>query len=153
MPNTLQEFLATGTQKAADDLTEAALRVPEDKRAWRPEDKGRSVLDQVAECALLCGYTADLLQSRVWTMDDFSVYMREKDEAVKDWDKLKALLQENAKRVIAAIRAVPDADLGDEIQMPWTKQTLAEIVAYSYWNMTYHQGQINYIASMLGCLD
>jgi uncharacterized damage-inducible protein DinB len=153
MPNTLQEFLATATQKAADDLTEALLRIPEDKRAWRPEDKGRSALDQVAECALLCGYTSELLQSRVWTMDDFSIYTQEKDEAVKDWDKLSALLQENAKRVIGAIRAVPDADLADEIQMPWSKQTVAEIVSYSYWNMAYHQGQINYIASLLGCLN
>jgi uncharacterized damage-inducible protein DinB len=153
MPNTLQGFLATATQKAADDLTEALLRIPEDKRAWSPEDKGRSAIDQVAECALLCGYTADLLQSRVWTMNDMSIYTQEKDEAVKDGDKLNALLQSNTKRVVAAIRAVPDADLTDEIQMPWTKQTIAEIIAYSYWNMSYHQGQINYIASLLGCLN
>jgi hypothetical protein len=30
--------------------------------------------------------------------------------------------------------------------------TLANIIAYPYWNMSYHEGQVNYIASMLGCL-
>jgi hypothetical protein len=152
MSNTLQEFFATATQKAADDLTEALLRLPEDKRAWSPEDKARTALDQVAECALLCGYTADLLQSRVWAINDYGAYTEEKTEATKDWDKLSARLQENTRRVVETIRAVPDADLGDEIQMPWSKQTVAEIVAYPYWNMSYHQGQINYIASMLDCL-
>ncbi len=30
--------------------------------------------------------------------------------------------------------------------------TVAQIASYPYWNMCYHEGQINYIASMLGCL-
>ena len=30
--------------------------------------------------------------------------------------------------------------------------TLAQVIAYPHWNMSYHEGQINYIASMLGLL-
>jgi hypothetical protein len=30
--------------------------------------------------------------------------------------------------------------------------TPAQMITYPHWNMTYHEGQINYIASILGCL-
>jgi len=39
------------------------------------------------------------------------------------------------------------------LRMKAGNQSLAEVMAYPYWNMSYHQGQINYIASLLGCLD
>lgn len=154
MSHTLADFLVAATQKAADDLVEAFLRIPEDKRNWQPEGKARSAADQVAECALLGGYTADLIRTRKWNDGVMGVYMTEKDKLVASGsDALNSLLQDNTKRVIEAIRSVPESDLATEIQMPWSKQTLAEVTAYPYWNMSYHQGQINYIASMLGCLD
>jgi uncharacterized damage-inducible protein DinB len=79
--------------------------------------------------------------------------LREKAEAAaQGWEHLRALLEENTRRAVAAIGTVSDEALKDEVEMPWGKQPLADIVAYPYWNMTYHQGQINYIASMLGCL-
>ena len=153
MPNTLQNYMATATQKAADDLVAALMRIPEDTRAWSPDDKGRSALDQVAECAVLSGYTAELIQTRHWSDSNASMFMKEKTEVLQDWDKLQGLLQQNTARLIAAIHTTPDDALVDEIQMPWTKMTLAEVLGYPYWNMSYHQGQINYIASMLGTLD
>jgi uncharacterized damage-inducible protein DinB len=154
MSNTLQEFLATATQKAADDLATAFLRLPEEERAWSPDGKARTALDQVAECALLNGYTADLIRTRAWPGSGFAGYEHARAEAMaQGWEALRALLQENTARVIAALRAVPEDALPVEIAMPWGAQTMAEIIAYPYWNMTYHQGQINYLASMLGCLD
>lgn len=154
MSNTLHDFLSAGTQKAADDLLTAYARIPEDKQRWRPEGKGRTALDQVIECALLNGYTVDLIQNRRWAENAMETFMKDKAEAeVLDWDALQAKLQENTKRVIAALQAVPEGDLQDPIQMPWSTQSLAEVMAYPYWNMSYHQGQINYIASLLGCLD
>ena len=54
-------------------------------------------------------------------------------------------------KATAAIRSVPDADLEVKIDMPWGLMTLAQLMAYAQWNMTYHLGQINYIASVLGC--
>ena len=154
MPSTLHDFLSAATQQAADDLVTACQRIPEDKQRWSPEGKGRTALDQVAECALLNGYTADLIQNRRWADNAMETFMKDKAEAeALDWDALHAKLQENTKRLIAALQAVPDGDLQNPIQMPWRTQTLAEIMAYPYWNMSYHQGQINYIASLLGCLE
>ena len=152
MSNTLQEFLAEATQKAAADLEAAVLRVPEDKRSWSPMDKARTALDQAAECAMLNGFGAELITTRVWSMNDFGAYQQAKAELAKDWNAVKALLDENTPKLIAAIKAAPDADLGVEIPMPWGSESLAKVLAYPYWNMSYHEGQINYIASMLGCL-
>jgi len=154
MPNTLQEFLGAATQTAATDLAAAFLRLPDDRRDWRPEGQARSAFDQVAECALLNGRTADLIQTRVWPSGGFDEYQREHVQAMgHSWETLHALLEQNTERVIATLREVPDDALSVEVEMPWGKQTLAQIIAYPYWNMTYHEGQINYIASMLGCLD
>ncbi len=152
MPHTLQDFLTGATQKAMTELVEALLRIPEDKRAWRPEGKARTAVDQAAECALLNGYTADLIQTRTWA-SHFDVFLQAKAElTAQSWEQLHSVLQENTRKVIAAIGAVPDEALAIEIDLPWGKSTLAEILSYPYWNMTYHLGQINYIASMLGCL-
>ena len=69
-----------------------------------------------------------------------------------EWDTLRGLLLDNAARVADAITNVPASALDDEIQTPFGMMTMEQILAYPQWNMTYHQGQINYIASLLGCL-
>jgi uncharacterized damage-inducible protein DinB len=154
MPDTLQDFLATATQKASDELIAAFLRLPEDKWNWSPADKARTALDQVAECAILGGYTAHLIQIKEWSTSLFDAFPQEKTEAVaRGWEYVRPLLEESTRKVSAVISTIPDDALSIEIALPWSKSTLAEIMAYPYWNMTYHQGQINYIASILGCLD
>ena len=51
------------------------------------------------------------------------------------------------------IKDVTDEELGVQVDMPWGPMAMAQIIAYPFWNMCYHEGQINYITSMLGCLD
>jgi len=149
MPNTLQDYLATATQKASADLAAALLRLPEDKRGWSPGEKSRTALDQVAECAILNEYTAELIQTRTWQADWFADFPAAKAKAAQDWGTLQARLQEGAARVAAAIADVPDEALADEIQLFGRTMALAEVMARSYWNMTYHEGQIVYIGSLL----
>ncbi len=149
MPNTLQDYLATATRKASADLAAALLRLPEDKRGWSPGEKSRTALDQVAECAILNEYTAELIQTRTWQADWFADFPAAKVKAAQDWGTLQARLQESAARVAAAIADVPDEALADEIQLFGRTMALAEVMARSYWNMTYHEGQIVYIGSLL----
>jgi len=149
MPNTLQDYLATATQKASADLAAALLRLPEDKRGWSPGEKSRTALDQVAECAILNEYTAELIQTRTWQADWFADFPAAKAKAAQDWGTLQARLQESVARVAAAIADVPDEALADEIQLFGRTMALAEVMARSYWNMTYHEGQIVYIGSLL----
>ncbi len=150
MSDTLHQFLTNATKKAAADLEAALQRLPEDKRGWKPMDKARSALDQAAECALINGHTVDLIKTRIFEWNgDFSEFERAKVALSQDEKATLSQLHENTARVIDAINSVPAADLGVEIQMPWGTMTMAQIIAYPYWNMSYHEGQINYIASML----
>ena len=153
MAGILQEYIAKGTEKSSEDLVKSFLQLPDDKRNWQPDDKARSAVDQIVECAILNGYTAHLIETQQWPIDSFDVFFQEKARvAEQDWEAIHALLQANTQKAAAAIQATPDEMLSVEIQMPWSKQALSEILGYAQWNMTYHQGQINYIASMLGCL-
>ena len=151
--NTLQTFLATAIPKASADLETALMRVPEDKRSWSAGGDARSALDMVAEIAILNGTTAQVIQNRTYPGSfDWEGYAREKAELAANWPALKTMLDENTARVVEVIRALPDEALSAEAQMPWGPMTLAQLASYPYWNACYHEGQINFIASMLGCL-
>ena len=151
MPNNLQDFLADAAEKASADLVTAFLRLPQDRRSWSPADTARSALDQMAECALLNGASADLMQTRRWN-HDYPYERLHAQTMAAGWEHLRALLKENTERAAAVIRAVPDDALDAEVALPGETQTLAQVLAFPYWNMSYHQGQINYMASILGCL-
>ena len=149
MPRTIQNAAADAVLKAADALTAALLNLPQEKRAWKPAPNARTARNQVAECALLNGCTADLLTARAWQITDFDAFFRDRDLlADGEEETLQTRLHANAQRVADAIRALSDDDLEIEIEPPWRRQTLAEIIAYPHWNMSYHEGQINYIASL-----
>ena len=98
-----------------------------------PGGKGRTALDQLAECAVLNGYTAELIGTRAWQADTFARFREEKAEAAAlDWESLRARLQANTRRVAAAIAAVPDKALADEVQLFGRMMALAEVMARSY---------------------
>lgn len=153
MSNVLQNFLADSAQEAMTELKTALLSLPEDKRNWSPQGNARTALDMVAECALLNGATVSILRDRVLPAEyaDMAEFSRRKAEVCQNWDSLESLLEENTAKVVDAIRATPDEDLAEEVSMPWGAFSLKESASYPYWNMKYHAGQINYIASMLGC--
>lgn len=147
----LQEFLTTATQKAAADLEIAFVRLPEDKRDWSPMGTARTAVDMLAECAIMNDVTG-LIQNRAFPVDfDYAEFQRAKAELSQSWDALRSLLHANTSRGIAGIQTASADDLKAEIEMPFGTFTLAQIISYPYWNMSYHEGQINYLASMLGC--
>ena len=149
----IQTFLTNAIPNATADLEKALLGLPADKRNWSAGGQARSALDMVAEVAILNGVVADVVQSRAPMPDfDFAAYTREKAELAQNWDAVKLLLDANTARVVEAIGAVPDDDLSHEVTMPWGAMTLTQIIEYPYWNAKYHEGQINFIASMLDCL-
>jgi len=151
--NTLQTFLADATQKAASQLEAALMRLPEDKRSWSAGGDARSALDMVAECAIINGSAAETIERRAFPATSaYDTYSRDKADLCANWPALKTLLDENTSRIVEVIRALSDEELKVEVQMPWGAMTLAQLASYSYWNMSYHEGQINFIASLLSCL-
>jgi uncharacterized damage-inducible protein DinB len=151
--NTLQNFLATSIPQATTDLETALMSLPEEKRNWSAGGTARTAIDMLAEVAVVNGDAAEMIETRKGLENfDLEGLERQKAELRDDWSKLKSLLDQNTSRVVAAIRTVPDEDLQQEIPMPWGPMTLTQIMDYPYWNARYHEGQINFIASMLGCL-
>lgn len=151
MAHEFQNFLARVTSKAAADLIAAVERLPEDKRDWAPEGS-RSALDQAAECAILNGSSSELTQSRKWKPEWTGDWLTAAKSEMKSkgWPEIKSLLESNTAKVVESIKALEDSELEISIEMPWGQMQLDEEASYPYWNMTYHEGQINYIASMLG---
>jgi hypothetical protein len=146
----VQEFFVSLTEKAAQDLLTALDNLPEENRMWSPMGEARTALDQVAECALLNGSTAKLLRDRTWgSQSGMDEFFNAKAELAKNEQACKATLQENLPKIVEAIRSVSDADLAVSVEMPWGPMTLGQIITYPYWNMSYHEGQINYLASMI----
>jgi len=152
--SSMQSFLVEATKKQAEQLEAAMKRIPEDKRDWSPMGNARSAMDQYAECAILTGSTAKLIKVRSWdnqgSMDD---YFNQKNDLAKDYNGAKKLMAENLPKIAEAIESVQDKDLDVKVDMPWGPMALKDIISYPYWNMSYHEGQINYIASMLGTLE
>jgi hypothetical protein len=154
MSGTLQSYLATATPKAATDLEAALMRLPEEKRNWKAEGKARTALDMVAEVAILNGETANIIVNRAFDKDyDMAGFQKAKDNLGQDLDALLKTLHENTAKVVAEIEKLSDDDLNISINMPWGPMTLAQVASYPFWNACYHEGQINFIASMFDLLD
>ncbi len=153
MGQTLQTFLASATTKAMENLIAAVERIPEDKRTWSPGGSARSALDQAAECAMLS--EGSLLVNRKWDENwSFEEYLAKKAALVEQgWPAVKSLLETNVPKGVEVIKALRDEELEDTIQMPWGPFTVAQIAAYPYWNMSYHEGQCNLIAMQLGAME
>jgi len=151
MTTTIQAFLAESTQKASTDILAVLLRLPEDKRNWSPGGTARTALDIVAECALNNRYGADLIKTHKWTMNDQDAYRQEKADLVASGlESLEKLLEENTKYLIEAIEGVADDQLDVEVPTPFGNGPLSGIMRYPYWNMSYHEGQLNSIDMLLG---
>jgi len=155
---TMQEFIAKGTKDAGDSLFRTVRAMPEDKLNWKPAETSRSALDQLQECAQAVQMFIAMVKDH--KAPDFSPELYEKAKEVrKQWDtvdKCEKVFWENTNAFIAAIRDVRDEDLGIQITIPFGKgwvATLAEVMNFHVWNLTYHVGQINYIQTLYGDMD
>jgi hypothetical protein len=154
MAGQFQEFVAAQCALLKQNVEEALMRIPEGKRGWAPAESSRSAMDQAAEVAMLNGASADLIKDRAWPADfDMEAYFAAKEKLAADWPTLKAMLDANTEKLVKTILSLKDDELAVSVETPFGTKTVAELVGYPYWNMSYHEGQINYIASILGCLD
>lgn len=147
MTLTVQEYAARALEKETADLIKAAQATPADKQTWKPLERGRTVVDQVAECAMINTGSAQMVADRAWPDVDMAQW-RQTQAALDTLDKAVAQLQAGTAALTAAIRATPDDALGVEITLPWATCSLAEVFLMPLWNMSYHEGQINYIQTL-----
>jgi hypothetical protein len=150
-----QENIIEATDKAIEALFRSARAMPVDKLEWSPLDQGRTVLDQLQECA----------QSPAWFITMLTLHkfpdmtpedMAKGREARKQWktiDECEKVCKENSAKLYEVIRGVPEADFMIMVHLPFGEgldMPLMAIMAAHHWNLVYHNGQVNYIQTLYG---
>lgn len=145
---TVQEYAAAAIEKSTEDLIKVARELPEDKWEWQPLGKGRSALSQMAECAAQNTLDAKLVRAGTWQQSLLAEW-QPLVTALDTPEKAIAALRAGTLALAEAVRKTPDAALGVQIAMPSAPVTLAQLSLMSVWNMSYHEGQITYIETLM----
>lgn len=152
----LAGMIAKKIEAASESLGTAFAKMPDDRKTWKPTiegNEGRDALDQVLECACLAewaekGYSAgDALPPVDW--DAFGARCASKANP----DEALAWLKSSNSALASAISALSDDQLSAEIKHPFYDATITWgdfAIDLVYWNMVYHEGQINYIQVLYG---
>ncbi len=146
-----QELLVHLTEKQVNSLFEAARNLPADKLDWKPSEKSRSALDQLQECATALAQFSPASGERKMDFDEekMAKWMEERQK-ITSIDELEATCKAQTAKLVAGIRATPEAAFDEPFQLPFPGEyKLADVLAYHYWNCGYHEGQINYIGMLL----
>jgi uncharacterized damage-inducible protein DinB len=145
------ELLSDMTRRQVDRFFEAARAIPADKLDWQPAPGARSALDQVQEVATVFqGIPQAVTDRKLEFTPEMYEQMTNERKKVTDLDELERMTRESTERLIEFIQSVPPEELNDVVQMPWPGDfRVAGLLGYHYWNMTYHEGQIYYIGTLL----
>ena len=136
-------------KQSAASLAKATTELG-DKSQWSPLDKGRTAANQVAECALIAAGAAGILKAKSAESVDMSGFGQAVAALASDTSAALAALAANTETLCAVVATLTEADAGISITMPWgMSYTLPELALLVNWNNTYHEGQINYIATLL----
>ena len=146
-----QELLIHLTEGQMKSLFRAARSLPADKLAWKPAPGARSALDQLQEVATALDQFWAIYTERKIDFDEakFAKWVEDRSK-ITSLDELERLTNEGTKKLCDFIRTVPDSAWTEPVQLPFPGEfTMADVLAYHYWNASYHEGQINYIGSLL----
>jgi hypothetical protein len=147
-------FLASRIRSAGADIEKAMAKMPADRQAWHPPVEGnigRDALDQIIECGLLNGWGATAFQNKLAAPPDWDAYTAQK-VLLDTPEKVHATFKAGNEALASAIEACSATHLGETFIHPFfqTQTTWAEFADFFYWNMCYHEGQINYIQVLYG---
>lgn len=140
MPD-IREAAKIMTMYTAEMLVKDADYVPDEMLDWSPMDYGKSVLTILYECAS----ANTLIAAAISGAQEHKKYKK------TDLATLQKDVLESAQTVCDAIDSLSDADMEGDIQMPWGAIMPASIaIMLPDSHMSYHDGQINYIQTLLG---
>jgi hypothetical protein len=145
------EVLCYLTDKQVDSLFKLARKFPQDKLDWKPDENTRSALSQLQEVATAITLFLPGIRARkvVWDDGQFAKWMEYRSK-ITSVDELERLCQEGTKELTDLIRSTPEADLDVVVEMPFPGEfKVVDLYSYHLWNMSYHEGQINFLSFML----
>jgi hypothetical protein len=127
--------------------------MPEDKLTWKPLENGRATLDQLQECAQTPVFFAGLIDSK-FAMEmgpETNEKLMSERQTWTTIDECERVCKKNNKILFDVINNISNDDLEKKVEVPWGDSvTLADAIGFQYWNLVYHQGQINYIQTLYG---
>lgn len=142
----IKEMAKGATMHTATMLVKDATYIPEEKLCF---------------CPMGCAKTAEMILKEIARGNGMlqaaikggapDAEFNAKVEAASGLDALGKLVMESAEKVCAVIDSIPESDLEKEAKMPWgaTFPIYAAIFLPSQ-HMNYHDGQVNYIQTLLG---
>lgn len=151
----VQTLAVTLTRRAAQALVKAVDETLDDRLFWQPLDQGRSILQQVIDCALANLKWAQILEHRAYGRLP-RAYKEVAEIALTTREDALARLAETTEQLVEAISGVADSEVARMLAIPGedgVDLTVAEACLHSYWNMVYHEGQIRYIQSLYTDMD
>jgi uncharacterized damage-inducible protein DinB len=129
------------------DLWRNVRAMPDEKLDWKPSETSRSARELMEEIVSVMPYNIGVLKEQK------SPEMAWDDTKNKSIDQLEAELTKTSADFFAVARAFPEEMLMEDVVLPWTTLKFVEMMAYPYWNMMYHIGQITYIQTLYGDED
>ena len=146
------ELIEYNTRRQLDRFFDAVKLIPTDKLSWQPNPESRSVLDQVQEVATVFQGIPEAVMNRKleFTAEQYAESVQQR-KAMTDIGELERKTREATEDLLSFLKTVPEASLADTVEMPWPGQfNVADLLCYHNWNMSYHEGQVYYIAGLLG---
>lgn len=147
---TAAEYLSRLTRNQIRDLFEAARQLPAERLDWKPTTNSRSALDQLQEVATALDFNWSTYTERKveWSDERAEQWQRERSQYT-DLDELERMAQAATDKLEQFLSTLSDEDWSAPVEFPFPSEyTLGDCVAYHFWNAAYHEGQINYIASL-----
>jgi hypothetical protein len=149
---TANEVLIRLTEKQIDGVFRAARALPADKLDWKPAPGARSALDQLQEIATALAQFEQIYEEKKIDFDEakFGKWVEERSK-ITSIDELEARCRKETAGLIDRINKTDPANFSDPVDLPFPggPYTYVDVLGYHYWNCSYHEGQINYIASLL----
>lgn len=148
-------MVANSLRETAKSLVRIVNSTRPDKIEWSPLNQGRTVLDQIQECAVICLLSQETFSKRIDPVIDWEQFGKMKVQ-FPTIEKAIEALETNTEALAKVLEAFPEEHLQDIVHLPWgpgMTKTFAQFMMMPIQNMIYHYGQINYIQTLYGDKD
>ena len=140
------EMAKGGTMRQAELIVKDTKYIPEERFAFCPAGCAKTAKDILAEIA-----RGNLMLGGAISGAAPDEGFNKRVDQASTLEALGKLVIESAERACQVMDALSEADLDREVTMPWgAKFRIGEAIFLPISHMTYHDGQINYIQTLLG---
>lgn len=137
------------TRGQAELLVKDAGYIPEDKLIWRPVECAKSAVDILREIARSNVEIAAAIKAGPLSPDEENI--KEKAEQATSLAELGSLVKQSSELFCRVLDQLTEAALDETRTMPWgAVYPLTEAILLPASHKSYHDGQINYIQTLLG---